>query len=65
MLLKSKYKYFYKIENLKTCKYSYYISQLGYFIKLTLTFNNNYLKMLKINKEEYKKFKEWKNGERK
>lgn len=64
MMLKSKYKYFYKIENLKTCKYSYYISQLGYFIKLTLTFNNNYLKMLKINKEEYKKFKEWKNGER-
>ncbi len=56
MILESKYKYFYKTTDLKTCKYAYYISQLGHIIKLSLTFNKDYLKMLKINKEEYNKF---------
>lgn len=56
MILESKYKYFYKIGNLKTCKYAYYISQLGYFLRFLVSFNKDYLKMIKINKEEYKKF---------
>lgn len=62
MFLESKYKYFYKTADFKTCKYIYYIFQLGYFIRLILTFNKDYLKMLKINKEEYNKFiKNYKN----
>ena len=56
MFLESKYKYFYKTSNLKTCKYAYYISQLGYFLRFLVSFNKDYLKMIKINKEEYKKF---------
>lgn len=56
MFLESKYKYFYKTTDLKTCKYVYYISQIGHFIRLILSFNKDYLKMLKINKEEYNKF---------
>lgn len=56
MLLESKYKYFYKTANLKTCKYLFYISQFGYFLRMILTFKRDYLKIMKINKEEYTKF---------
>ena len=56
MFLESKYKYFYKTANLKTCKYLFYISQLGYFLRMILTFKRDYLKIMKINKEEYTKF---------
>ncbi|MBS5038739.1 MAG: glycosyltransferase family 2 protein [Fusobacterium sp.] len=56
MFLESKYKYFYKTSNLKTCKYVYYISQLGYFLRFLITCNKDYLKIIKINKEEYNKF---------
>lgn len=60
MILESKYKYFYKIANLKTCKFAYYISQIGYFLRGMTTFNRDYFKLLKINKEEYEKFVEGK-----
>ena len=56
MGLEGKYKYFYKTANLKTCLYAYYISQIGHIIRLMLTFNKDYLKMIKFNKEEYNKF---------
>ncbi len=56
MFLESKYKYFYKTSNLKTCKYVYYISQIGYFLRFLITFNKDYLRIMKINKEEYDKF---------
>ncbi len=56
MVSESKYKYFYKTKDLNTCKYIYYITQLCYFIKLSITFNSDYLKKIKINKEEYCKF---------
>lgn len=56
MMLESKYKYYYKISDLKTCKYVYYISQLGYLLFLVLKLDKDYLKMYKINKEEYKFF---------
>ena len=56
MGLESKYKYFYKIANLKTCKYAYYISQLGHLLHLVLRLNKDYWKMYRINKEEYQKF---------
>lgn len=54
----SHYKYYYKIANLKTCKYAYYIAQIGYVLSFILRFNKNYLKMYEINKEEYYKFLE-------
>lgn len=56
MFLESKYKYFYKTSNLKTCKYIYYISQIGYFLRFLITFNKDYFKIIKINKEEYHEF---------
>lgn len=56
MFLESKYKYFYKTSNLKTSKYVYYISQIGYFLRFLITVNKDYLKMIKINKEEYNNF---------
>lgn len=56
MVLESKYKYFYKTADLKTCKNAYYISQIDYIIRLILTFNKDYLQMIQINKEEYNKF---------
>lgn len=60
MILESKYKYFYKTSNLRTCKNVYYISQIGYFLRGMTTFNRDYFKLLKINKEEYEKFVEGK-----
>ena len=59
MFLESKYKYFYKTTNLKKCKYIYYISQIEYFLRLVFYFKKDYLKMIKINKEEYSKFKSY------
>jgi hypothetical protein len=56
MGLESKYKYFYKIADLRTCKYAYYISQLGHLLSFILKVNKDYWKMYKINKEEYQKF---------
>lgn len=56
MFLESKYKYFYKTSRLKDCKYIYYISQVGYFFRFLMTLNEDYLKIIKINKEEYNKF---------
>ncbi|WP_427043014.1 glycosyltransferase family 2 protein [Fusobacterium sp. SB021] len=56
MFLESKYKYFYKTSNLKTCKYVYYISQIGYFLRFLITCNKDYFKIIKINKEEYREF---------
>lgn len=56
MFLESKYKYFYKTSNLKTCKYVYYISQIGYFLRFLITCNKDYFKIIKINKEEYHEF---------
>lgn len=56
MFLESKYKYFYKTANLKICKNIYSISQIGYFLRFLITFNKDYLKIIKINKEEYNKF---------
>lgn len=56
LLLGSKYKYFYKTSDLETCKYIYYISQIGYFLRLVFYFKKDYLKMIKINKEEYDNF---------
>ena len=56
MILESKYKYFYKISNLRTCKNIYYISQLGYFLRGLITLNKDYLKIIKINREEYNRF---------
>lgn len=55
-LFNGKYKYFYKTENLKTCKKIYYSSQIFSFIKYFLTFKKEYLKKIKMNKEEYNKF---------
>lgn len=56
MILESKYKYFYKTKSLKICKYEYYTSQIDYIIKLVLTFDKKYLQLIKLNKNEYKKF---------
>lgn len=56
MMLESKYKYFYKTADLKTCEYAYYISQLGHLLFLVLRLDKDYWKMYKINKEEYQKF---------
>lgn len=56
MVLESKYKYYYKTTNLKTCKYIYYVYILGYFLRFLITFNKIYLKLIKINREEYNKF---------
>lgn len=58
----SHYKYFYKTGNLKTCKYAYYISQAGYFLRFLVSFNKDYLKLIKINKEEYDKFIKYMKG---
>lgn len=56
MMLESKYKYFYKIANLQTCRYVYYISQIGYLFSLILKLNKDYWKVYKINSDEYRKF---------
>lgn len=56
MILESKYKYFYKTSNLRTCKNVYYISQIGYFLRGLIMLNKDYLKIIKINREEYNKF---------
>lgn len=56
MNLESKYKYYYKIANLRTCKYVFYIYKFGYFLRFLITFNRAYLKIIKINREEYNKF---------
>lgn len=56
MFLESKYKYFYKTSDFKICKYIYYVSQIGYFLRFLITFNKDYLKLIKINKEEYNRF---------
>ena len=53
MGLESKYKYFYKTSNLRTCKYAYFISQIGHIIRLILSMNSEYIKKLRIKKEEY------------
>lgn len=55
MVIEGKYKYFYKCFGLKECKYFYFISQLGYLLKIVLL-KKEYKKILKINKEEYNKF---------
>lgn len=56
MILESKYKYFYKISNLKTCRYLYYFQQIKYILTFIFKFNKIYLDLFKINKEEYQKF---------
>lgn len=56
MILESKYKYFYKTSNLRTCKNVYYISQIGYFLRGLIMLNKDYLKIIKINREEYNRF---------
>lgn len=56
MILESKYKYYYKISNLKTCEQLYYVLQIGYLLSAILRLNKDYWKMYKLNKEEYKKF---------
>lgn len=58
MYLESKYKYYYKIYGIKSCKNFYLISQLGYLLRGISTFNKDYFKILKINFKEYKKFQE-------
>ena len=57
MCLESKYKYFYKIYGIKSCKNFYLISQLGYFLRLFFSLDKDYWVMIKINKQEYKNFK--------
>lgn len=56
MIYESKYKYFYKIANLKTCKYAYYVYQIKNILFLIFKLNYIYLKLYKINREEYHKF---------
>lgn len=56
MCLESKYKYFYKIYGIKSCKNFYLISQLGYFLRLFFSLDKDYWLMIKINKQEYKNF---------
>lgn len=56
MYLESKYKYFYKVYGIESCKKFYFISQIGYFLRLFFSFNKDYYQMNKINKEEYKYF---------
>lgn len=56
MYLDGKYKYFYKITDLKSCKYLYYILLCEYFFKFLVSKDKNYLKACKINREEYHKF---------
>lgn len=56
MFLESKYKYFSKTHSMQICKKIYFLSQIKYFFILILTINFNYLKLIKINKEEYNKF---------
>lgn len=56
MCLESKYKYFYKIYGIKSCKNFYLISQLGYFLRLFFSLDKDYWVMIKINKQEYKNF---------
>ena len=56
MYLESKYKYFYKVYGIESFKKFYFISQIGYFLRLFFSFNKDYYQMNKINKEEYKYF---------
>lgn len=56
IVLESKYKYFYKVSNLKTCRYLYYFQQIKYILTFVFKFNKIYLDLIKINKEEYRKF---------
>lgn len=56
MFLESKYKYFYKVYGIKTCKKLYFISQLGHLLRLFFSLNKDYWLMIKINKQKYENF---------
>lgn len=60
MFLESKYKYFYKTQGEKEIRLAYLISQIKYLIIPTKV----NIRKFQINKEEYKKFKKWRNGEK-
>lgn len=60
MSFESKYKYFYKTQREKEIKWIYLISQIKY---LSIPTKMN-IRKFQINKEEYKKFKKWRNGEK-
>ncbi|MCS5420416.1 glycosyltransferase family 2 protein [Psychrilyobacter sp. S5] len=57
MMYESRYKYFNKVYGVKSLKWSYSILILNLVFKFLITFKNQYLKMIKINKEEYYKYK--------
>lgn len=61
MSFESKYKYFYKTQGEKEIRLAYLISQIKY---LSIPTKMN-IRKFQINKEEYKKFQKWRNGERK
>lgn len=60
MSFESKYKYFYKTQGEKEIRLAYLISQIKYLIIPTKV----NIRKFQINKEEYKKFKKWRNGEK-